>query len=104
MACAKALRRFVASADAEGIPIRLQYAPGAAPNGDGYDGVLHGTALLFDVTFVDDEAIVLVVVYDVDEKDAQHVALGVPRCINRRLRESLRLITCDSRPEPQVEG
>ena len=60
LAYAKALRRFVDAANAERIPTRVEFVPGAAPditldvprsNGS--------TAIVFDVTFVDDEAIVV---------------------------------------------
>ena len=61
LAYAKALKRFVASATAENIPLRLNFIPGAAPGTDvslAPDEI--NTTLVFDVTFVDDEAIVVI--------------------------------------------
>ena len=62
LAYAKALRRLYARACEENIPIMLNYEPGVAPrtspsstsNGDDAHRVI-----VFDVTFVDDEAIVI---------------------------------------------
>ena len=64
LAYAKALRRFVTAAMAENIPVRFNFAPGAAPSADFTNAVDSNngdptSAMVLDVTFVDDEAIVV---------------------------------------------
>jgi hypothetical protein len=56
---AKALKIFYAKVNAEGIPARFRYEPGAAPGNDDVPPGRAGEAIVFDVTFVDDEAIVI---------------------------------------------
>ena len=58
LAYAKALRRFVANAEAEDIPMRLKGAPGFCP-AHAHDQHRGRDVLLFDMTFVDDEAFVI---------------------------------------------
>ena len=59
MAYARALAQFVREAEREGIAVRLRFKPkgavGPQPTDGGSDS--DSTSLLFDVTFVDDEAI-----------------------------------------------
>ena len=62
---AKALKKLYESAKEENIPLKLRYHKGAAPGGDDDERAedqVDSEAILFDATFVDDEAIVIVAV------------------------------------------
>lgn len=58
LAYAKALRRFLANAEDEGIPMRLKGTPGMPPT-HVPDPPTERDTIVFDVTFVDDEAFVI---------------------------------------------
>ena len=62
LAYAKGLKRLYESATEDGIPVRLNYTPGQPPGESSADGSTEERVqetMVFDVTFVDDEAIVI---------------------------------------------
>eukprot|EP00973_Karenia_brevis_P081305 11271377-Karenia_brevis.AAC.1 len=56
---AKALKRFYAKVAAEKIPARFNHSPGEAPTNSVGTTAAQTDCIVFDVTFVDDEALVV---------------------------------------------
>jgi len=76
MAYSRALKKFLAEATAKGIPVRLKVKMGAPP------GTLNGEededAIVFDITFVDDEAVIL--------------TAAVPKTLIKKLEEAIKIL------------
>ena len=78
LAYARALKRLYQQAEAEDIPIKLRCTPGEPPDTESSDADGVQATIVFDVTFVDDEAIV--------------ITASVPVTLSRKSRRALQLL------------
>ena len=78
LAYARALKRLYERADAEGIPVKLRYDPDRTPGADMSNTDRVQETIVFDVTFVDDEAIV--------------ITASVPTTLTRKFRRAVQLL------------